>query len=59
MLIGISYIIFCVAATALIMKHSKIKPNPKSKCHKVKYKNNDNSNNRISANRSTGNKNGN
>lgn len=59
MLIVISYIIFCLGATALIMKHSKIKPNPKSKCHNIKNKKNDSSNNRISANRSARNKNGN
>jgi hypothetical protein len=58
-LIGIVYLIGCVGATALIMHYSIIKPNPKSKCHKVKYKKNGSSNNRSNANRSTGNKNGN
>jgi len=37
-LILFAYIIGCVGATALIMHYSKIKPNPKSKCHKVNDK---------------------
>jgi hypothetical protein len=58
-LILFAYIIGCVGASGLILHYSRIRPNPKSKCHKVKYKKNDSSNNRTNSNRSIGNKNGN